>query len=501
MPNQDGRGNVATVSQHDATLSVRLGLPKQMFAPTVDYPIQARPGGVATGDVNDDGFVDVVVASDGFVSVFPGDGAGHLGARSDFAVMARARSPILADLIRTDSSMRIVGHELSGFITILWGMGAAGFAAPVTLATPSAPYAARAADFDGDGLLDLATANYGSSNLSIFRNMGGGAFAARADFASGPRPADLDTGDFDHDGKLDLAVVNKGGAAVAIYHGDGTGGLRAPGQHPRTAVSGRGGIFDANHDGRLDLAVVSSTASVVSIHYGNGDGTFGAGLLGSSLFPRVVAVGDLNLDGEPDLAIPNFGNADSEGPTDFWPGSFAVLWNTGPPQVSAVALLSFNAMREAGGVRVNWEVAETCQLHLYQLFRCEPGGTRVAIAPAPVIEGSRYELVDRDAPAGSMTGSATGPGGVVNWSGPVNVIGAPAAIQALTLSPNPASGRVTLSFGLSAAAPVRIAVFDAAGRLVTRVVDQPILAGRHRLEWDLRAEDGRRVTSASTSSG
>ena len=83
----------------------------------------------------------------------------------------------------------------------------------------------------------------------------------------------------------------------------------------------------------------------------------------------------------------------------------------------------------------------------------------------------------------------------MNWSGPVNVIGAPAAIQALTLSPNPASGRVTLSFGLSAAAPVRIAVFDAAGRLVTRVVDQPILAGRHRLEWDLRAEDGRRVTS------
>lgn len=496
--NQDGRGDVATVSQHDATLSVRLGLPKQMFAPTIDYPIQARPGGVTTGDVNDDGFVDVVVASDGFVSVFPGDGAGHLGARSDFAVMARARSPILADLDQNGHLDAVVGHELSGFITILWGMGAAGFAAPVTLATPSAPYAARAADFDGDGLLDLATANYGSSNLSIFRNMGGGAFAARTDYASGPRPADLDTGDFDHDGKLDLAVVNKGGAAVAIYHGDGTGGFVRLANIPGLLYPGAVAVLDANHDGRLDLAVVSSTASVVSIHYGNGDGTFGAGdYYGSGLFPRVVAVGDLNLDGEPDLAIPNFGNADSEGPTDFWPGSFAVLWNTGPPQVSAVALLSFNAMREAGGVRVNWEVAETCQFHLYQLFRCEPGGTRVAIAPAPVVEGSRYELVDRDAPAGSIDYwlRATGPGGVVNWSGPVNVIGAPAAIQALTLSPNPASGRVTLSFGLSAAAAVRIVVFDAAGRLVTRVVDQPILAGRHRLEWDLRAEDGRRVTS------
>lgn len=488
---RDGRPDVVTVNEYDATLSVRLGQPGRGFAARVDRPVPAYPAGVTTGDVNHDGFGDVVVAGDGFVSLFPGNGAGALGPRADFAVASYARSPVLADFDHDGNLDVVVAHANDSFLTIRRGDGAGGFTTPVTLMTPSAVQVVKAVDINGDGLPDLATANEGAGNLSIFRNLGGGVFAPRVDHVTGAGPRDIGSGDLDNDGKLDLIVVNAV-ASLVIFRGDGTGSLTRLADVIGVRYPQWVSVLDANHDGRLDLlATAGNTAALL---FGNGDGTFAPPeYYGSGLIPRGGVVGDMDLDGEPDLVIPNFGNADSF--TNTWPGSFTVLWNRGGEPV-AVALLSFTAVRATPGARVSWEVPETATRHLYDLYRATGNdGARTAVTTAPLSGRTRYEVVDAEAPDGPVDYwlRETTPAGAVNWLGPFALGDVPLAAPSLTLGPNPARGPVTLTLGLPNDAHVRITVFDAAGRRVARLVDQPLTAGAHAIVWDRRADDGHPV--------
>jgi hypothetical protein len=73
-----------------------------------------------------------------------------------------------------------------------------------------------AADFDCDGLIDLATSNQDSSNISLLRNTGGGAFGAPMLVAVGSNPEELTWGDFDGDEDADLAVANRNSNDVSV---------------------------------------------------------------------------------------------------------------------------------------------------------------------------------------------------------------------------------------------------------------------------------------------
>src|SRR5207253_1733034 len=138
-----------------------------------------------------------------------------------------------------------------------------------------------AADFDGDGKLDLAIANSGDNTVTIMLGNGDGTFQAQKDYAAGPTgvkdASDIALGDFNGDGKLDLAVTNPSTDQVSILLGQGDGTFQAPtgystgasGSHP-IAVS----AADFNGDGKLDLAVTTLNTRNIAILIGNGDGTF-----------------------------------------------------------------------------------------------------------------------------------------------------------------------------------------------------------------------------------
>lgn len=124
--------------------------------------------------------------------------------------------------------------------------------------------------------------------------------------------------DFDRDGLLDLAVANRSDNTVSVVLGNGTGSFRSKADFP-TWSSPRGVIArDLNGDGELDL-VTSSNSSAVTILIGAGDGTFQRGapvLVRDGGDARTVAITDLNLDGRPDLLIASAG---------YLPGFFASL--------------------------------------------------------------------------------------------------------------------------------------------------------------------------------
>jgi hypothetical protein len=195
-------------------------------------------------------------------------------------------------------------------IEVLLGNGDGTFQSPVSTQSPfSHQYAMLAADFNGDGRLDLAVSD-GLSKTGIFLGRGDGTFTPSGVFSSSiSGPSFMAAGDFNGDGKLDLYVGGSGrcgqyGLQFTIYlgNGDGTFLATSPVCIPAfdTATPALG---DFNGDGFLDLAVGDGAEGYINIFLGNGDGTFQppvgyqAGYGGVSL-----AAADMNGDGILDLA-------------------------------------------------------------------------------------------------------------------------------------------------------------------------------------------------------
>lgn len=97
-------------------------------------------------------------------------------------------------------------------------------------ATGRGPSAVVVADFNGDGVLDLAVANEQDNTVSILLGVPGGTFEPEKSYASGSSPLGLVAADFNGDGKLDLAVMNSCGdctvspntITILLGNGDGT---------------------------------------------------------------------------------------------------------------------------------------------------------------------------------------------------------------------------------------------------------------------------------------
>jgi hypothetical protein len=201
-------------------------------------------------------------------------------------------------------------------VSILLNDGHGGFLPHSDYPAGNFPVALVAGDFNNDGFPDLAVANENSNSISVLLGNGNGSFRSGGTFASGTRPMALVSGDFNRDGKLDLAVVNRGDHTVSVYLGSGNGSFT----HNADYVTSRtiddafqsGALaVDLNRDGILDLVVVDDMAQAF-IFLGKGDGTFIQAANLSSTFPMVagpIAAADLNQDGNLDLVMQGVGCA------------------------------------------------------------------------------------------------------------------------------------------------------------------------------------------------
>ncbi|MSR53795.1 MAG: hypothetical protein EXS09_10965, partial [Gemmataceae bacterium] len=92
--------------------------------------------------------------------------------------------------------------------SVLLGNGAGSFAAKTDFATGSGPLSVTLGDVNGDGKLDLVTANRSADTASVLLGNGAGSFGSKTDFATGSGPFSVTLGDVNGDGKLDLVTAN-----------------------------------------------------------------------------------------------------------------------------------------------------------------------------------------------------------------------------------------------------------------------------------------------------
>lgn len=210
-----------------------------------------------------------------------------------------------------------------GTVSLFLGNGDGTFQAAVELSVIKEPVAIAVADLRGDGNLDIvAIGPYGEG--SVLLGNGDGTFEPAQTIEVGANAVCLAVGDLNDDGRPDIVVGcdNSSGYTGNLLLGNGDGTFGAPehlnlGSDP-SAVA----VADLNNDGKLDIVAANSVsgASTVSIVLGNGDGTFEpARSQAAGYSPTSLAVADLNGDGNWDLVL-----GDNSGP-----GEVSVLIGNG----------------------------------------------------------------------------------------------------------------------------------------------------------------------------
>jgi len=205
--------------------------------------------------------------------------------------------------------------------SVALGNGATGlsFLNTQTPQTGYDPWSVATADFNGDGIPDLAVANQSDGTMTILLGNGDGTFAeaASSPIAIGNSTFYVAVGDFNQDGKPDLAVASGFyGGAISIFLGNGNGTFTQAAGSPISVstpyVTDAIAVADINGDGIPDIAAANDGyeygASSVTVLLGNGDGTFTTVSASSTVGegPVGIIAGDFNGDGKPDLATANF---------------------------------------------------------------------------------------------------------------------------------------------------------------------------------------------------
>ena len=214
---------------------------------------------------------------------------------------------VASALINADAYIDlVVTNAEADSLSVLFNAGDGTFSSSATYATGAGPFAVAVADLDGDNDTDIAVANKDGDTVSVFFNNGDGSLTPGPTLAVGADPRSLVAVDLDHDDDVDIAVSNRDSDTVSVLINLGNGAF-APAVN-YLAGSNLRQLVAAHLDGdtHLDLAVVSHNTISVSILIGAGDGTFAAPVaipLGGTEKPDAVAVGELNGDGIPDLAV------------------------------------------------------------------------------------------------------------------------------------------------------------------------------------------------------
>ncbi len=326
--NADGKPDLAVANYGTSDISVFINtatsgqINSGSFAAKQNYSVGGPAQGIAIGDLDADGKPDLAIACNGYVvSVLrntSSSGTLSFASKVDFTTNQNATSVVIGDLDEDGRPEMVVTNATSNNISIYQNLSTIGniaFANKIDFAVGNNPKSVCIGDIDGDGKVDITVANTGSNNVSVFlntSNTGGISLVSKVDFTTGTAPNFVTLGDFNGDTKLDLAITNQNDNSVSILKNTSSVSSISfatkvdftTGTTPTSIALG-----DLDGDSKVDLVVSNQATNTVSVLRNNSnidtisfntkvDFTTGNGTAS-------VAVGDLDGDEKPDIAIAN----------------------------------------------------------------------------------------------------------------------------------------------------------------------------------------------------
>ncbi len=364
----------SNLSPNPSVISVLRGKGDGTFQSQLPFPTGKNPNAIVAADFNGDGFPDLAVANqtDNTVSVLLGNGKSgvswNLLASVNYATAGFPTGVAAGDFNGDGHIDLAISNANGNSVSVLLGIGDGTFQAQTGYGTGNIPHAVIAAKFTSSNNTDLVVANWGANSVSAILGNGNGTFQTRIDYAAGLNPYSVATGDFNADGILDLAVAASNNNCIApptcapgslsIALGNGDGSFQTPVEYTTgTATFPRAVAVGAFVTGSkvLDVVVANYSTNTVGVFLGNGDGTFDGHVdYPVQKQPASVAVADLDGDGNLDIVVTNFNSNTVSVLLGKGDGTFksSVPYGVGTNPIS-VATTDFNGDKKLDLVVVN----------------------------------------------------------------------------------------------------------------------------------------------------
>ena len=326
--NNDKFPDLAVTSETDSSVTILLGNDRGGFTEAESSPFYAgsAPNDISINDFDKDGNMDLAFANHEkkYLTVLMGNGKGNFRAApaSPFPVKGIPHTHGIAtgDFNkdgRLDLATDSWGNDQ---VEVLFGDSLSLFSKTgMFFKVGKRPYQRlRAGDINNDGVDDLVTTNTEGDNATILLANGKGGFneAAGSPFACGDDPFGLAIGDINADGKPDISIINspgsmgegKGKNGLTILLGSGTGKFTVMQGSPFEAgrIPNRIAIGDVNGDGVKDIVTSDNDSDNIYLFLMNKKG----GVLSKSSItvgnhPKGIAITDINGDGKGDIVVCN----------------------------------------------------------------------------------------------------------------------------------------------------------------------------------------------------
>ena len=272
---------------------------------------------VSVGDLNGDRHLDLVLVkgrhSPLVDRVLLGDGTGRFGVRYDLGPTAdRSYSGQLADLDRDGDLDVVISNDAPDPKRVYLNDGKGRFSVGSTFGRPTwVTRNATVVDLNQDGLPDIVAANRGEGNSAnyICFNKGNARFDADCVAFSRESATTIAAADFNGDGLIDLAVPHRDGGQSRVYVAAPKGSFDAtrvvPFGPPNAAIR-VAAAADLDGDGLLDIVAIDERQGT-AVYFGQRNATFTSGVMVAdrTATPYALLVGDVNGDRKPDIIVGN----------------------------------------------------------------------------------------------------------------------------------------------------------------------------------------------------
>lgn len=308
--NSDRRIDLATTNEISSDVRVLMNQPSggNTFTPflTPTNATDVAPSPTTTADFNDDGLIDLVTSNTGAstITLFFGNGDGTFGLGTNIWVGAGPYGVQALDVDGDGDADIAASARASSHIAILMNDGVGNFAPAVTFdGGGTREFGLCAEDMNNDGVLDLVLGLWTPPSVAVHLGNGDGSFAISDIESCGADAWQVHCGDVNGDGNMDVSTANASGDCSILF-GDGFGGLTNVQTYDAGSFTTGTELGDLDGDGDLDWILSDFGSGLWSLLENDGTGSFSLlRTFVATANPSGTSMFDIEGDGDLDLIL------------------------------------------------------------------------------------------------------------------------------------------------------------------------------------------------------